>query len=707
METHVKTPLDIFHLPQNLVVPLFQRAYVWREEEQWQPLWHDLRRMAEFRLAGAAATHFLGAIVIQAQDNPLGHVQKRDVIDGQQRLTTLQLVMDATAACLTEVGLDALSSQLESLTHNQEMFVPRGESRLKLQHTNRDASVFADVMNAPAPVDHAALPTPDSLLVQAHKYFVEQVREWLNEPGDDDALVLRGHALAGVLTGGLQLVVIDLRAEENSQEIFETLNARGTPLTSADLIKNFVFQKLDAEGVDVAEAYRDDWPFESKFWETEVSVGRVTSTRSSVFLGQWLGAQVGEELSPKATFSRFKAYVEHESKSSMHELLRQVKVQAEEYERWTLDAADPDRQLSVTEMAVYRMHSGGVEVLKPILIWLHDPELRRSQQARDAVVRAFESWLVRRMLLRLTSADLGRVVADAIRLFRNTPDADLPGEVTAYLSRLDKASTYWPGDDEIRTALALEKAYQRYPRPRVRMFLEAAEDALRARFGSPRVPRRKYPIEHILPQSWRAGWPVEGVEAELRRIDHVHRLGNLTLLTSKLNSSVSNGPWETKRAKLAAHDVFLLNRPLTALEVVSWNEDAIDARTSELIDCLLVTWPVPAGHLGKITEGGGASSITIELPQLVAAGALEPGARLFGRTSGGKMAEATIMANGHLEVDGKSFETPSGAARYVRGGGTNGWRFWVLDDGRQIHDLRNAFRRQLADGADVLRPNRE
>ena len=124
-----------------------------------------------------------------------------------------------------------------------------------------------------------------------------------------------------VLTRGLQLVVIDLQAQENSQEIFETLNARGTPLTAADLVKNFVFQRLEAEGVDTRRAYAEDWPFESKFWEAEVAVGRYNVSRSSLFLNQWLVARLGEEISPKSTFNRFKHYVDHECGQKMSELL--------------------------------------------------------------------------------------------------------------------------------------------------------------------------------------------------------------------------------------------------------------------------------------------------------------------------------------------------------------------------------------------------
>lgn len=98
MDTNVRTPLDIFNLPQHLVIPLFQRAYVWDETDQWMPLWQDVRRLAELQLRDpySTATHFLGgAVVVQAQDIQTGNMPTRNVIDGQQRLTTLQLLMDA------------------------------------------------------------------------------------------------------------------------------------------------------------------------------------------------------------------------------------------------------------------------------------------------------------------------------------------------------------------------------------------------------------------------------------------------------------------------------------------------------------------------------------------------------------------------------------------------------------------------------------
>ena len=98
METQVRTPQMVFMQPQRLIVPLFQRPYVWNEESQWEPLWNDVVRVADRLLQRPQDKHhphFLGAVVLQQVQNPIGLMQARTIIDGQQRLTTLQLLLDA------------------------------------------------------------------------------------------------------------------------------------------------------------------------------------------------------------------------------------------------------------------------------------------------------------------------------------------------------------------------------------------------------------------------------------------------------------------------------------------------------------------------------------------------------------------------------------------------------------------------------------
>ncbi|GAA3644060.1 GmrSD restriction endonuclease domain-containing protein [Microlunatus ginsengisoli] len=694
METNVRTPMQIFSLPQQLVVPLFQRPYVWEQEEQWAPLWGDIRRLAEMRLRDpfSTATHFLGAVVVQAHEGQLGNMQASNIIDGQQRLTTLQVLMDAAAAVLESAGLDPLAGQLESLTHNQPTFVPPGESRLKIRHTNRDQAAFDEVMDAESPVNHDDLKHASSKITRAHSFFVESVTTWLGEV-EDDAYPARANALVSVLTSGLQLVAINLTAIENSQEIFETLNARGTPLTAADLIKNFVFQRLAAEGADTRRAYAEDWPFDRRFWETEVSVGRYRVSRSSLFLNQWLASRLGEEISPQQTFARFKVYVEHDAGQKMADLLPTIKQQADLYESWTVAADDRDRQLTDVEMSVYRMKASELELLKPLLIWLHEPARDLPDDVIAEVVGVAESWIIRRMFLRLTTSDLGRVVAEVIRIHGDAPAAELVGRVRGHFARLNVLSTYWPGDEEVRAALTAEAAYRRFKVARLRLFLEAVENEYRHGTNQPQVPRRGYPIEHVLPQKWQDNWPVEGLDAEIDRGAHVHRLGNLTLLTSSLNSKVSNSAWTVKREKLREHDTLLLNsRLLRQAGEQGWTEDAIDTRSSQLIDALLRVWPVPDGHTGEVVDPRDKSQDWVEIKDLVAAGLLDAGTVLTPREGQWASRQALVRDDGMLEVDGRLFGSPSGAGRHVKGSVTNGWTFWRLADGRRLVDVRAAFR---------------
>ena len=327
METQVRTPQMVFTQSQRLVVPLFQRPYVWNEENQWEPLWNDVARMADRLLAKPFEKHhphFLGAVVLQQVQKATGQMQERTIIDGQQRLTTLQLLFDALHAELLSVNAIAPAKRIEPLVINAEHFCSRPEDRFKVWPTNRDRPAFHAVMGATPPVDYDAIGYRDERMTEAHRYFGEQAREWLGRQGPS-AVEARAAALETTVRELLQMVVIDLTIDENAQEIFETLNARGAQLTAADLIKNFIFQRLLEKGTDVEDAYQKYWKeFETGFWETEISVGRFLYPRSSIFLNHWLIASTGQEVVAREIFDRFKRFADHESGLPMTTLIAQV-----------------------------------------------------------------------------------------------------------------------------------------------------------------------------------------------------------------------------------------------------------------------------------------------------------------------------------------------------------------------------------------------
>lgn len=704
MKTDVTTPQGIFGMPQHLTVPVYQRPYVWNEEEQWGPLWADIRRIADHRLSasGASATHFLGAVVIQQADIQPAGVQEFLIVDGQQRLTTLQLILDATAAAFSERDLDALMGQLEFLTHNASVYRGPDETGLKLRHTNRDRTAFEEVMLAGPPIVYSSLKSRDSLLARAHEFFADRVGKWLDE--DSATLTARAESLSIALQNALELVVIQLGVDEDSQEIFETLNARGTPLTAADLIKNFSFQRLKAEGADETRVYAELWPFETGFWEQEVSVGRYSTTRSAVFLSQWLVSRVGKEISPRSTFARFKFFVEHETPLSMTELLQVISEQAAGYQALTQRAEESHANLDRMELHVYRMKVAQVELTKPIVLWLTEPGSPYRESTIESVIGMVESWIIRRRLLRLQNSDLGRIASELISVARGAADSELEGVVEGYLTGQQFASNYWPGDDEIRTVLETEQFYRRFSRPMQRMFLQAVEDWYRGYASGRgtktgiRVHRDSHQVEHILPRDWRKYWPVADPAAEAAREDHVHRLGNLTLLTGALNASISNGPWlgsDGKREALNRHDVFLMNRSIFDRSAKGWDEYLIDERTGELIGALIDTWPAPDGHEGKVIDRSSRlTKMTATYADLITSGLLEVGTVLVCTDSRWPDARCELLAGAQVLYSGKSYISPAAAAREIRGGSGNAWYFWQVEGGPMLKTLRE----QLLEG---------
>ena len=700
METKVRTPHEVFFMPQRLLVPLFQRPYVWTRENQWTMLWEDIRRHADLRHSGKRSSpHFLGAVVLQNQSASVGNLPYWTIIDGQQRLTTMQLLLDAAHQALTSVGSETLARQVEDLIRNPEHFCRNAEDRFKVWPTNRDRAAFNDVMAATLPVDYAQLPHQDSRMTQAHQFFSGAMTDWLTA-GDSES---RAEALTQVLLNGLQLVVIQLEADEDSQEIFETLNARGTPLTAADLIKNFVFQRLDLPAYESEAAYEKYWKvFETAFWEKEVGAGRNAMARSSLFLNQWLIAQTAEPIGVREVFSRFKYFTTHDLNAPMGDLLPTIHRAALDYQSWTETARTKDGTLDRLTLFVYRIGALDSEATKPLLIWLRDPALEPVGAAvEDRFLTHLESWLVRRSLLRLSTQSYSDLVALLLQELKDSGRQEAATVTERILREQTSGNLYWPADEEVQTWLATAPIYRRLRRGRLRMVLEAIEDHLRGydsdrpSYAGQRVARDHHAIEHILPQQWQTHWSVEDLAARLARDNHVHVLGNLTLLTRGLNSKVSNGPWfgeNGKMAHLAQHDVMLMNNDVRTSGADGWDEQKIDTRTTQMTRAILEIWPTPPGHTGIHSGAATQPTSYIGLDALISEGLLKVGQTLTGRGRF-KDAQATVLPDGSLQVGDKIYESPSGAGRAVRKRSTNGWMFWEVDaaNGIRLDDLRSQY----------------
>lgn len=611
MKAFTHSPGDIFGNQIRYVVPLFQRPYVWNENDQWRPLWDDVSALAERILdaspagygAPPVAPHFLGAIVIEQQLAPVAYIGVRHVIDGQQRLTTLQLLLDAAQWVVERYGNAMDSQALRVLVENNPQMAQDPDHVFKVWPTDRDQAAFRAAM------DNESVVPPSlsgSRIAQAHAFFVEQIEEWAEVSGDPDKASLRLAALGQALREHLRVVVIDLEHGDNAQVIFETLNHRGTPLLASDLVKNLVFQVASAQGLDVEHLYKTYWrDLDSDYWRQLVAQGRLYRPRIDVFLNRWLTMKLLREVPSDRVFSDFRDSIVLAQESDISVLLAELAADAEVHRSMEMLPVWSDEG-----RFYYRVLKAlDTQVVGTFLMWIlrySEEDLPAEQRAK--ALRALESWLVRRALCRATTKDHNKMVLDLLRELVEAGPSVAGDTTERVLAQQSSQTRYWPNDDALRANLTGEPVYKNLSRPRLRMILEALEDAARGPLGEGQPCPQNLTIEHVMPQSWKEHWGADIAEDEiagLRRDQLVQTLGNLTLVNAKLNPTLSNRPWtpaeaqerglgaEGKRDYLLGHSELKLNAMLVASHPTTWTEADIRARTDSLTTTICEIWPCP------------------------------------------------------------------------------------------------------------------
>lgn len=591
MDARTHTLQNVFYPPVRHEVPLYQRPYVWSRERHWEPLTEDVFRLAEAKLAGEEqpAPHFMGAIVLEQQASPTGSVETRQVIDGQQRLTTLQLLLKATRDVAAMLGNAQAQQMIEKLVYNETFLTGDvADHRFKLWPTYADRDAFRAVM-APdgVPADHQN--DPNNTIDDAYEFFVDAVGEWVEKHGPDE-VASRLDALASVMWHGLSLVVIDLGHEDDAQIIFETLNARGTPLLAFDLVKNLVFRRAEAQGLSLPDLHDSHWSeLESSYWRANLGRGHRQRPRSEQFLLHWLTAETGRDVAPARLFKLFSDVFEERGAADVRPFVEEFRRDAMVWRSFE------SQEVGSTRRRFFRrLNDMGVLTAHPLILLLMraDSDVVAATTV-DRTLAIVESWLVRRMLLKLSTRGYGTTFADLVGLVK--PD---PGRADAtILERLATGhgeSTVWPADQEIIDACVQRPMYNRQLNvTRTKMVLSGIELGLRSALSESLELPANLQIEHIMPQTWHATWPVESAAQEVDRDRRLHVLGNLTLVTGRLNPSLSNAPWAQKRQALNDHSVLMLNRKVVDENPEAWGEQAIDLRSESLAKVICTVWPGP------------------------------------------------------------------------------------------------------------------
>jgi hypothetical protein len=534
--------------------------------------------------------HFLGAIVLDQQSTPTQKLETREIIDGQQRLITLQVLLSAAHSVSLELDDGKSASMFEKLMYNDADLIRDKEDRLKVWPIEADQAAFTNVMALSDPESDVSELEGDETLNECFRFFSDQIREWSQE-GSKSA---EGHldALVTTMWKLLRVVVIDLESNDDAQVIFETLNARGTPLLAADLIKNYLFREATIEQNDPGELHDNYWKqFDEDEWRVEVSQGRLERPKIDVFIMHWLTMQMGQQVRAKKLFPAFRKFLDRTDLTT-EEILRNFDYYASIYEKLT----EPDTQ-SREGVFLQRLDVLDTTTPFPVLLWIFGQEGIPSEQ-RVKAVEVIESWLMRRMLCRLTSKNYNKIFIELLEKLKETGDENVGDTVATFFQSKDSESDYWPTDDDLTNAMVELQYWSRINQRRLKMVFSAVERELRDTGYSETLEiTQDLEIEHILPQDWSHNWSLPGEEpAEVERIERdeiKNTIGNLTVLTDKLNPSISNASWDDKREAIKNHTVLLLNQNLVDTWPEEWNEETIAERGEWLADQASSIWHEP------------------------------------------------------------------------------------------------------------------
>lgn len=550
MEARPCRIIEFFDGTKQMLVPLFQRPYEWGEEH-WGTLWDDImERYNRVQEDPPDASHFTGAIVTApARSVPVG-VSKYLVIDGQQRLTTVAVLL---CAIRSKLPVDSKRHrQITRLLLNEDY---EGTEVYKLLPTQPDRPAWYSLLEDAASAG-------DSRFRRAFRFFVEKLGGF-----DEEEQSIDLQRLFEVVQQRLNVVFIHLGDNDDPYLIFESLNAKGARLTQADLVRNYLLLRLNTNAQE--QMYQQHWlPMQQRLDDALPE-----------FVRQYL-MQKGEEVPKGEVYSVLKRRMQPLPDGTMPQELVRLSAASVSYQRIIAPDHEPDVRL---RRRLSRLLRWEVATSHPLLLRLYAGHAAGDVTADEMVECAaiIESFAIRRYICNVPTNQLKRI-------FLSLVDVVQPGHtVTNLRATLAKGTLgrRWPKDDEFKDAWVRYRLYSR-PVDRCKFILESLEEAHEHKEP---VDPRTATIEHVMPQTLTADWrEALGTVADEVHERWLHTIGNLTL--TAYNSELSNSAFVTKREKLGESH-FELNRGMATKE--TWDAAAIEARAGELWSLAQKIWPRP------------------------------------------------------------------------------------------------------------------
>ncbi len=543
----------------QFVIPIYQRTYSWTDK-QCRQLWDDILRAGS---SDTIAVHFIGSIVYIEQGlSMVTHQAPLLVIDGQQRLTTVSLLIEALARAIGEDDEPADGFSAQKLRHYYlSNPLESGDRYFKLLLSQTDNASLKAI------IKHTEQPQNPSLRVTQN---FELFTELLAGQKDDLASVCRGLA---------KLVVVDIalsRDQDNPQLIFESMNSTGKELSQADLIRNFILMGLEP-GLQT-RLYEEYWrPMELDFGQ------EAYGTQFDSFMRHYLTVRTGDIPRERDVYEAFKDYSRTTlvQGTGIEALVKDIRA----FARYFCALALGREQDAMLSLAFRDLRELKVDVAYPFLLELYHDYATGTLSAADfaAAVRLVEAYVFRRAICAIPTNSMNKTFATFGKALKKDRYLE---SIQAHFLTLPSYRRF-PADDEFWRDLHTRDVYNFRSRS---YWLRRLENHSRKE----RVPVDEYTVEHILPQNpdlppaWRL---TVGPEWQRVQQQWLHTIGNLTL--TGYNAEYSDRPFAEKRDMKGGFKESPLKLNAGLGQVDAWNETAIQERAGRLADQALKVWRAP------------------------------------------------------------------------------------------------------------------
>ncbi len=550
--------LKFLKQPNQFVIPIYQRTYSWTLK-QCQQLWSDILRAADEEVSG----HFIGSIVyIEGGLYQVASVPQLLVIDGQQRLTTLSLLLSALGKIIDEldVAIDTTRKKMESyfLFNNEE----EGNDRYKLLLTQSDRETFIRLIE-----DRDLSTEPSRRILENYQYFESQLRRQDTNLGD-------------IYRGISKLIIVNISLErdrDNPQLIFESLNSTGLDLSQADLIRNYVLMGLPPK--EQEKVYKHYWyPMEQLFDRDAQSVLFDRFIRDYLTIK----SRSGSIPNIRDVYTSFKSYIQRQKDMSITDIMADVYRCANNYAKLMFEE-EVDTEI---KQVLKDINTLKVDVAYPFLLEVYEDFSQNLIARQDfiGILKLVESYVFRRAICGLPTNSMNKTFATLSREIDR--DSYLESVERAFYQK--DAYRRFPDDEEFRREFVVKDIYNFRSRS---YLLRKLENYKRSK---ELVETDNYTIEHILPQNPKLSieWQTQlGENWKEIQAKYLHTIGNLTL--TGYNAEYSDRPFQEKRDMEQGFKVspLFLNQGLASLQ--QWTEKEIEERATELSNWAIAIWTYP------------------------------------------------------------------------------------------------------------------